>query len=455
MKKDILPRVGFVSLGCPRNLVDTEVMLGWLERHGFRRTGDAGDAEVIVVNTCGFIDPAKRESIDTILEMAQHKRDGACRRLVVTGCLSQRYGDDLRREIPEIDALIGVADLDRIVEACRIESAAASEIFERPGYLPDHLTPRVLSTPRGSAYLKISEGCDHECSFCVIPKIRGKMRSRPIASLLAEARQLAGRGVRELNLVGEDTSSFGRDGNDGRRLGGLLRGLAGIDGLDWIRILYAYPFRLGDDVLEAMAASDRICNYIDVPLQHADRDVLRRMRRGGDADSLLRFLERLRTAVPGLTIRSTFIVGFPGETDTEFESLLGFLRAARLDRVGAFTYWHEESTTAYDLDDDVPQEVKDQRLERLMLLQQEISLAAHQRHVDTRQTVLIDSAGENGDLRGRLESQAPEVDGCVRLDGGTAAIGSFVTARIESADPYDLIGRIVEPNPARIHEEPV
>ncbi|MBI4161409.1 MAG: 30S ribosomal protein S12 methylthiotransferase RimO [Acidobacteria bacterium] len=453
MSAERLPRIGLVSLGCPRNLVDSEVMLGVLERRGFRRTADAREAEVIVVNTCGFIDAAKRESIDTILEMARHKEAGTCRRLVVTGCLAQRYGEQLRREIPEIDAMLGVADIERIAAACRLDPGETPGLTGLPAYLPTHLTPRVLSTPPGSAYLKISEGCDHECAFCVIPKIRGRMRSRPAASLVEESRRLAARGVRELNLVGEDTSAYGRDRDGEETLGALLRALARVEGIEWIRVLYAYPFQLGDDVLEAMAAERRICRYLDVPLQHADRQILKRMRRGGDAGSLLRFLERLRAAVPEITLRSTFIVGFPGEREAHYRRLLEFVREARLDRVGVFAYSHEESTAAHDLPDDVPAAVKQERRERLMLLQQGIALAANRRLLGRHERVLVEPPAPDATGRGRLESQAPEVDGCVRLAGARARSGTFATVRIDSAGPYDLFGTIV-PDP-RPHAEPV
>ncbi len=441
------PRVGFVSLGCPRNQVDSEVMLGKLQAAGFGRTHRAEEAEVIVVNTCGFIDAAKRETIDTLLEMASHKQDGACRKLVVTGCMAQRYGEDLRAAVPEIDALIGVGELDRIVDACRLDAAdTPPRVAKLPAYLPDPDTPRVLTTPRGSAYLKVSEGCDHQCSFCVIPQIRGPMRSLPIPVLVQEAASLAQGGVRELNLIGQDSSAYGRDLGDGSSLGSLLRAISRVEGISWIRLLYVYPVGLEDDVLEAMAASERICRYIDVPLQHADRWILKRMLRGGDSESLLRFLERLRTKVPGITLRSTFIVGFPGEKESHFRTLLEFLRSARLDRVGAFTYSHEESTSAYSLPDDCPPELKRERLDQLMSLQREISLSLQEPLVGSRRRVLVDgrNIGPEGRLRGRTARQAPDIDGCVWLRGGTAPIGSFVNAEIESADPYDLHGRIVE-----------
>ena len=444
MKRSPLPRVGFVSLGCPRNLVDTEVMLGLLERGGFEQTADPRDAEVIVINTCGFIGEAKREAVDTILEMARQKKQGACRKLIVTGCLAQRHGADLLKEIPEIDALLGVGDLEQIVESCRLDQPELNRsVSSLPAYLPGPGTPRILTTPAGSAYLKISEGCDHQCGFCVIPKIRGKMRSRPLSSLVKEARKLTGRGVRELNLIGEDTSSYGRDLGEGATLGKLMRELSRIDEIAWIRLLYAYPFCLGDDVLEVMAESERVCRYIDVPLQHADGWILKQMRRGGDAESFLRFLEKLRRAVPGITLRSTFIVGFPGEREAHFARLLEFLREAKLDRVGAFVYSSEETTPAFELPDDVPEKEKEARRERLMMLQREISLEKQNALIGSHQTVLVEKAG-NGDsrARGRLEGQAPEIDGCVWMEGPTR-VGSFETVRIESAGPYDLNGRIL------------
>src|SRR5687767_5199694 len=361
-------KIGMVSLGCPKNLVDSEVMLGLAQEQGHQLTRDAADADVLIVNTCAFIDKAKQESIDTILEMAEHKKTGACKRLVVTGCLAERYRDELRAQIPEIDAILGTGEVPQIVEAIGIRDSGLGirtvpllrsngepvgtgdrgpRTENRPGtgdlptYLYDASTPRLLATPRHYAYVKIAEGCDYKCAFCIIPTLRGKYRSRSTESIVREAESLAARGVKEILLISQDTSFYGIDRGERGGLARLLRALNRIDGLEWIRMLYLYPTTIGDDVLEAIAESSKVCSYIDLPLQHASDAVLKRMKRPGTRASYERLLRRIRRRLPGVTLRTTFIVGFPGETEHDVVELQGFVKDVGFDHVGVFTYSHE------------------------------------------------------------------------------------------------------------------
>jgi ribosomal protein S12 methylthiotransferase len=441
-------KVGLVSLGCPKNLVDSEVMLGTLRGSGFALTADPADADVVVVNTCTFIGPARQESVDTILEMAELKRTGRCRRLVVAGCMVQAHRDDLRRAIPEIDALVGLDDVERIAEACALEAGARFEASTgRANYLYAGRAPRVLATPGYSAYLKISEGCDHTCAFCAIPSFRGLQRSRPIASLVEEARRLASEGVVELNLIAQDTTDYGTDLRDGTTAAGLLRALDEVDGLRWIRVLYAYPNRITPDFIAALAQGRRLARYLDLPLQHADASLLKAMRRGGSGDAHLKLLESLRRGVPEIALRTTFIVGFPGETEQHFETLLDFVRAARFDRVGTFVYSEEKGTPAAALPDDVPEEVKEGRRARLMQVQEEVALERQQALVGRTLPVLVEGAHEESDLlaAGRTEWQAPEIDGSVVLTDAPRLLypGELVEVRIDEAHPHDLVGAVV------------
>jgi ribosomal protein S12 methylthiotransferase len=443
-----LIKVGLVSLGCPKNLVDSEVMLGTLEGKGYALTPDPADADVIVVNTCTFIEPARRESIDTILEMAEHKKHGRCRRLVVAGCMVQAHHDTLRKEIPEIDALVGLNDVERIAEACALEAGSRFEASQEAArYLYSERSPRRLATPGYSAYMKISEGCDHTCAFCAIPSFRGTQRSRPIPSLVEEARRLAGAGTVELNLIAQDTTDYGTDLRDGTTAAGMLRALDAVDGLRWIRVLYAYPNRITPDFIAALAGGRRIARYLDLPLQHADADLLKAMRRGGDAAAHLRLLERLRQAVPEIALRTTFIVGFPGETEAQFTTLLDFVRAARFDRVGAFTYSEEKGTHATALADDVPAEVKEDRRARLMQAQEQVASDRNERLLGRTIEVLVEGAHEESDLllTGRSEGQAPEIDGAVILTDAPRILypGEFVEVRIDATHPHDLVGAVV------------
>jgi ribosomal protein S12 methylthiotransferase len=437
--------VGLVSLGCPKNLVDSEVMLGRLRAEGHEIVSDPKQADVIVVNTCAFIDRAKQESVDTILEMAREKETGRARRLVVTGCLAQRYDAELRREIPEIDATLGTGQVDEILRAVSGEATVTDAATGPPTWVYDHQSPRVLSTPPYMAYVKISEGCDYTCSFCIIPTLRGLHRSRAPQDVVAEARALAARGVKEIILVAQDSTRYGLDLGLKDGLAQLLYDLDRIDGLRWIRVMYAYPATLSDPILEAMAAAEKVVKYVDIPLQHAAESMLKRMKRPTGKGNLLGMVERIRAKVPGVAVRTSFIVGFPGETEQEFGELLGFVREGRFDNVGVFTYSDEEGTTAFELPGRVPPLVKANRKRQLMALQKRISARKNRSRVGTREQVLVEGPHPETELllRGRLASQAPEIDGAVLIADGTAAPGSFVTCEITESHPYDLVARIV------------
>jgi ribosomal protein S12 methylthiotransferase len=455
-------KIGFLSLGCPKNLVDGEVMLGIARQAGHELTTDASSADVLVVNTCAFIDSAKQESIDAILEMAQHKNTGSCSRLVVTGCLGERYRDELKREIPEIDAVLGTGEVDRIVEAIGARGTGSVPLtFHRaspavstphpappalPTYLYDADTPRLLTTPKHFAYVKIAEGCDYTCAFCIIPTLRGKFRSRDAASIVSEARRLAEQGVKELLLISQDTTFYGIDKGERGALARLLRDLNRIDGLEWIRLLYLYPTTITDDVLAAMAECEKVCQYIDLPLQHASAAVLKRMRRPGDRRTYDKLLARIRRTLPDVTLRTTLIVGFPGETDAEFAELDAFVADTAFDHVGVFTYSHEEGTRAYALADDVPAAIKRRRRTTLMARQKKIVVAAQKRKVGQVVEVLVDGPSPEHELvlQGRVRGQAPEIDPLVILtdcDPSLVSPGDLIRATIVGASGYDLIAR--------------
>jgi ribosomal protein S12 methylthiotransferase len=457
-------RIGFLSLGCPKNLVDGEVMLGLAEQAGHEITSDSSSADVLVVNTCAFIDAAKQESVDAILEMAQKKRDGRCTRLVVTGCLAERYRDALKKEIPEIDAVLGTGEVPDIVRALEAggqgPEAGRSMTFFRsrppapglrpptPTYIYDAETPRRLTTPGHFAYVKVAEGCDYTCSFCIIPTLRGAYRSRPAASILTEARGLAARGVKELILISQDTTFYGIDRGERGALARLLRDLNTVDGLEWIRLLYLYPTTITDDTLDAMAECDKACKYIDLPLQHASADVLRRMRRPGNRGVYARLLENIRRRMPGVTLRTTFIVGFPGETDVEFGELCDFVRETGFDHVGVFTYSHEEGTRAHACVDDVAPGLKRQRRDALMSLQREHVERQNQRRLGQPVRILVDGPSPEHPLvvQGRLAGQAPEIDPVVYLtecDPTLYLPGHLIDAEITGATGYDLAARPV------------
>jgi ribosomal protein S12 methylthiotransferase len=441
-------RVHLISLGCPKNRVDSEVMVGKLHQGDFEMVDSPEDADVIIVNTCSFIQPATEESVDTVLEMAGYKQAGSCKKLVVTGCMVQRYGTALEDELPEVDHFLGTGEYHRIDEVLSARGEAAPRSFvDTPMYIHDELAPRLNSWKPHSAYLKISEGCDHRCAFCIIPTLRGKMRSRTIPSLVTEARRLAAQGVREINIVSQDSTAYGRDLKDGTDLGGLLRALAQVEKLDWIRLHYAYPIGLPESLLRAIAEEPKVVPYLDMPLQHASGPMLKAMRRGITRDGQERILSRVRKFVPDVAIRTTFIVGFPGETDEDFEVLVDFIKDQRFDRVGVFTYFQEDGTDAAKLPGQVPEDVKLARQARLMGVQREISRARNEALVGSVVEVLIDGPAEEDErvLVGRTASQAPEVDGQVFLDAppADARPGQLRRVRIERASDYDLVGRIV------------
>ena len=434
-------RVGVVSLGCAKNRVDTELMLGILTRGGFAVTTDESQADVLIVNTCGFINSAKEESVDTILSCAEYKQTGRLKLLVATGCLAQRYEKDLLSEIPELDLLMGVNQYEQLPQA--IAEALAGK---RAAYCADDLHilsgERVLTTPPYMAYIRIADGCDNRCAYCAIPLIRGKFRSRAMGDVLAELRTLAEQGVKEHVIVAQDTSRFGVDTEGQSRLPELLTQAAAIPGVHWLRVLYCYPDEVDERLLTVMAAHDNICRYIDLPLQHADPTLLRRMNRRGNIETVRAFLHRAREM--GFTLRTTFIVGFPGETEEQFERLMDFVRDVQFDRMGAFTYSPEEDTPAAVMPDQIPEEVKQDRLDRLMRLQQEISLKRNQLRVGSTVEALVESVRDDGMAVARSQAEAPDSDGLLYLRNAEGVHpGDFVRARIEQADIYDLTGVIV------------
>ena len=452
-------KIGMVSLGCPKNLVDSEVMLGLSQQAGHQLTRDAADADVLIVNTCAFIDKAKQESIDAILEMAAYKKSGRCKTLVVAGCMAERYRDELRAEIPEIDAIIGTGEVPEIVnvlggpakqgppyvQLLRANGPAVGT-QELPTYIYDAETPRMLATPRHYAYLKIAEGCDYKCAFCIIPTLRGHYRSRSADSIVREAEMLASRGVKELLLISQDTSFYGVDRGERGALAKLLRALNRVDGLEWIRMLYLYPTTITDDVLDAIADSEKVCKYIDLPLQHASDAVLKRMKRPGTAAAYNRLLDNIRNRLPDVALRTTFIVGFPGETERDFGELMNFVNDVRFDHVGVFTYSHEEGTSAHALPDDVPAAVKRKRQSGLMSAQKRIVKRAQASRVGSRVRLLVDGPAAEHELvlRARLQGQAPDIDSLVYLtecDPEALAPGTFVDAEVVGSREYDLLAR--------------
>jgi ribosomal protein S12 methylthiotransferase len=532
--------VGFISLGCPKNLVDSEVMMGLLDRAGARLTAHPEEAEILVVNTCSFIDTAKQESVDTILEMARFKTSGSARKLIVAGCLVERYRDEIRKSIPEVDAVVGTGELESILEAAGLSMPAQAastspftiltsiqaavthpgkesqsgthtqansaakkgnpegfvsgydfsraenavepmgalapaatsrpegDLRERQGrfrrddwqgaahllptYLYDESTPRFLTTPRSSAYIKIAEGCDHPCTFCVIPNLRGKFRSRRFESVVAEAQQLVARGVQEITLIGQDTTCYGEDLGIKDGLATLLDALAAIPGLRWLRFLYAYPNRITGKLLDTIARHDNICKYLDVPLQHASPAVLKTMKRGAGADIFLKTLEKVRSAVPGIALRTSFIVGFPGESPSDFEILEQFITEAKFDWLGVFSYSHEEGSAAYPLDGQVAKRTIESRKRRLMKLQQSISKRAKQQWIGRELVLLAEGESEETPLlwEARTQFHAPEIDGKVYINDfaelgpdATLEPGRFYRAQITEAHDYDVVARVL------------
>jgi len=449
-----MKKVGFISLGCPKNLVDSEVMMGQLKQSGYQITPDAADAETIVVNTCGFIDSAKKESIDTILEAAQLKTNGKAKRLIVAGCLVERYRDELKAEIPEVDAFIGTSQINDILTVCDPKTNTRSLPVVPLGnqsatYLYDESTPRVLATPSHYAFVKIAEGCDRPCAFCFIPQMRGHFRSRRFGSIVAEAHQLAEEGVKELILVAQDSSRYGEDLGKQDALARLLRELSHVDGIEWVRVMYTYPTHISDAFLDVLAEEPKAVKYLDMPLQHASQNVLKLMKRGGNRKSLERLIERVRKRVPGIGVRTTFISGFPGETEADYEELLGFIKSVEFDRVGVFTYSDEEGTPAFDLSEKVPARTAARRRNSLMKEQAKISRRKNKARVGDVVQVLFEGESKESELlwQGRMETQAPDIDGCVLIndvpDGVLPAAGEMVSVEITEGHEYDLVGRIL------------
>jgi ribosomal protein S12 methylthiotransferase len=437
-------KVFLQSLGCPKNLVDSEIMLGLIVRDGAEVVLDPAAADVLIINTCGFIGDATKESIDAILELARFKESNPAKRLLVTGCLVQRYGAELQVALPEVDAFLGTGDFTRLPEILANGVHTDAGAYGGAAHLlPDVTIPRVRTGHFFSAYLKVSEGCDHRCSFCVIPKIRGRHESRSIGSVVAEAEALAADGVIELNQIAQDLTAFGRDRRDGSSLSKLLRSLARIDSLRWIRLLYTYPRYVTEELLRTIASEEKVCRYIDMPLQHISDRMLQRMRRERDGAAVRRLLDRIRHRIPGVAVRTAFIVGFPGETDADFHELLEFVREAHFERVGVFCYSREEGTAAASFSGQVPEAVKRQRRSVLMRVQAEISAAANRRLIGSEQRVLVCGEDERGRLYGRLPTQAPEIDGQVYLRGDTNA-GRIVRARVVRASAYDLQAEVSE-----------
>jgi ribosomal protein S12 methylthiotransferase len=446
-------KIGFVSLGCPKNLVDTEVMMGQLVAGGHELTPQPAEADVIVVNTCSFIDPAKQESVDTILEMAEYKKTGKAQRLVVAGCLVERYRTDIQKNIPEVDAVLGTNELGKITALC--EGIAPKELPPEP-YLYHDLTARVFTTPRHSAYIKIAEGCDHPCSFCIIPQFRGKFRSRRFESVINEASRMFAMGVREINLIGQDTTCYGEDLGLKNGLADLLGRLAEIptELPKWIRFLYAYPNKISQKLLDTIAAHDALVKYIDMPLQHASAPVLKRMKRGANGDIFLKLLERIRATIPGVAIRTSMIVGFPGESESDFEELCGFVRAANFDRLGVFAYSDEETSASFHLDAKLDKRIIQNRKRSLMAIQRRISRSRNLQLVGRELPVLVEGPSSEMELlwEARLSTQAPEIDGVCYINDfgpGEAHAGEMRMLRITDAHDYDLVGELVD-HPERV-----
>src|SRR6266705_1839519 len=449
-----MAKIGFISLGCPKNLVDSEVMMGRLKQNGFQITAEAGEADTLVVNTCGFIDSAEKGSIEAMLLAAKLKTGGKTKLLVVAGCLVERYRDELKAEMPEVDAFIGTSQISDILSVCDLRTNPRSLPVIALGnqsatYLYDESTPRVLATPSDYAYIKIAEGCDRPCAFCFIPKMRGHFRSRRFGSIVAEAHQLAEEGVKELVLVAQDSSRYGEDLGKQDAIAHLLRELSHTDGIEWVRVMYTYPTHISDAFLDVLAEEPKAVKYLDMPLQHASQNVLKLMKRGGNRASLEKLIGRVRNRVPGIAVRTTFITGFPGETEEDFEQLLTFVKNMEFDRVGVFTYSDEEGTPAFDLPQKVDPNIAKQRRARLMKEQAKISRRKNKSRIGQTVRVLFEGESNESELlwQGRMETQAPDIDGCVLINDAPAEFeptpGDFVSVLITESHEYDLVGRIV------------
>lgn len=437
-------KVGMISLGCPKNQVDGEVLLAKLADAGFKIVNTIEDSDIMIVNTCGFIEAAKTEAIETILEVAEYKNAGIISAIVVTGCLAERYKDDVLSELPEVDAVVGIGANSDIVKVCQKALCGISTAnFPNKCYLPLN-EKRMLSTPPHWAYLKIAEGCDNRCAFCAIPGIRGKFRSRPMVEVIDEAKALAAKGIKEVILIAQDTTKYGQDIYGEYKLAALLKELVKIDGIEWIRLYYCYPQRITDELIEVIRDNEKICSYIDVPLQHSDATVLKNMRRVGTGEDYKALIVKMRKEIPDLALRTTLMVGFPGETDEQFENLCSFIKDVKFDRMGCFAFSPEEDTPAYDMDNQLDDDVKNHRQEILMDLQYGISESLNKSRVGKTYKVIVDSVKDNVCV-GRSYMDSPEIDtGIIFSSTPGIKIGDFVNVKITDVDGYDLIGELVK-----------
>jgi ribosomal protein S12 methylthiotransferase len=448
LSEKVKQKVSMVSLGCPKNLVDAEVMLGVLSRQDYEITTDEKDADVIIVNTCSFIKEAKQESIDAILDLAERKHDGRCHTLIVSGCLPQRYQEELAKELPEVDIFIGTGDYPRIAEILAEKSGTEDQLryIGDPDYIYDETLPRLNSSPAWYSYLKIGEGCSNCCSYCIIPKLRGAYRSRPIDSLVAEAERLVARGVKEINVISQDITRYGSDLTDGSTLETLISRLVAIEGLAWIRLLYAYPDGITDSLITLMRDEPKVCKYLDIPIQHISDSILKRMQRRSSEQQIRDLIAKLRSEIPGITLRTSLIVGFPGETIEDFNTLMQFVEQTQFDRLGVFCYSREEGTPAAELPDQVSERIKRERYRKLMRAQARLSFRRNRTLIGRQEQVIVEGYSEETELllKGRSSRQAPDIDGLVYITSGNANIGDIVTLRITDSSDYDLIGEMVE-----------
>lgn len=438
-------KVGVVSLGCAKNLVDSEVMLGILDKANYAITGEEDQAEVLIVNTCGFIESAKQESINTILALAEHKQTGRCKVLILAGCLAQKYRDELARELPEVDAIVGTGEVENIAGIVEAAMSGGEKVVkvDSPEYLYDHNSPRIRTTPGYSAYVKVADGCDNCCSYCVIPELRGSYRSRHLESIEAEVKSLVEQGVKEVLLIAQDTTRYGIDIYGQFKLSELVGRLSQIKDLHWIRLLYCYPTHFTEELISAMAENPKVCKYLDIPLQHCDNEILQAMNRRGKRQDILDLIARLRKAMPDIVLRTSFIVGLPGETEDKFQALLNFIAEVRFDRAGIFTYSREPGTPAAGMENQVPDEVKEARYHRAMEALMQLSWEKNQARVGQTLEVLVEGKEENGHWFGRSQGDAPDIDGKVYFDGDNPGPGSFVQVRITEAYEYDLMGEVI------------
>jgi ribosomal protein S12 methylthiotransferase len=448
LSQKVKEKVSLVSLGCPKNLVDAEVMLGYLSKDDYEVTTDERQADIIVVNTCSFIKEAKQESIDTILDLADRKHDAKCNLLIVTGCLPQRYQEELAKELPEVDIFIGTGDYPRIAEIIEEKRKTSEQLCYTgdPNFVYNDELPRLQSSPHYTAYLKIAEGCSNNCSYCVIPSLRGAMRSRPYATVLAEAKRLVEGGVKELNLIAQDITAYGKDLADKPTLEDLVKELAKLEGLKWIRLLYAYPDGVTDSLISLIKNEPKVCKYLDLPIQHISDPVLKRMKRRSGEQEIRTLIEKLRTEIPDIAIRTSLIVGFPGETTDDFKKLLQFVEETRFDRLGVFCYSREEGTPAAEMPEQVSERIKRERHKKLMRTQARVSFKHNRTLVDSEEEVLVEGYSEETELllKGRSSRQAPDVDGLVYITAGNANVGDIVKLKITDSSDYDLIGEIVQ-----------